>query len=536
MAIQLLSFPLRPPVRSPAYLVAKDLGFQLSTGAVAEWSITFTSAAAVDDTLRIMYADVDVLMRCLTAMADDGTSFGASPSNVGAATAFLNGALANYFFYRDFIITRASNVVTFKARRPGADYNPVILQPGGALTITTATAVNGADVLYRTGHYVGMAVQVETTDGSGDFQRLPDMAVHAGTDSIVQADLSTWLAPLLKPDIRPFAFLSPLPCTESTRRFNVLYWARYADAAGGQPERAVAVTSTARAWLAGHERAEYGRFNAWMNGVPYAPYRFLTWRGRTVRREVTKAERHYLNWLYARNLTIEEGQSPVVQMQVRYHLADASDSAWITSAVTMPLPAKGTFHTWPVGWDAVSLDALAADAGVDPDKAVAYSIRLFATDINVVLTEEYRFELVEPDYQDVHIQWFSSLGAWESVRMGGAWQRNTTPSFQELRHVLRHADQGTDVAANTTFPLGAQDTITLHSQVNPILEHRALLDILQSPAVRLVDLANGRFIPLRITEGEETPVDGKGGDDENMHQLKVTFRLDDDNPAHTALP
>lgn len=538
MPFTILRQPTSPaPVRSPARFVLKDLEYLQQAGVNSSWSITFTSVSTVGDTLAIAYADVSILFTCDATLLTNGASFTAGASAAFAALNFYNGALLNYFFTRDFVITRTGDTVTFTAKNTGAQYDPALVSAGGALTVTHLLSTGGASRVYRAQHHVGLAVWVEEENGTDVYTRLPDQAGYPRNDSIVEFDISTWLRPFLDPDPVPYALNTAMPAAASVKRYYLQYWSRYATALGEQPIKAIHATGAARAWLAGYPREEYTRFNAWTASAFANPGKFLTWRGRSARREVTKQEVHVLNWRNGYTSGVNPTPDPF-ELQVMVTFNSGLATGWLTRITTPYADIEDNPITiWPTGWTALDLDAVLTDAALDPAEAAAYSVRIRYTGNGTVVSEEYTFNLVAPDYQEVHVQFFSSLGAWESVRFTGAWQRTLDEEYQPLSYALGYMDDGAttpgrEQAENT----GGMEKLLVNSGIHAIAEHRALLDILKSPAIRQVDIAHSRFLPLHIAEATDVPVEGLGSEEEHANQLSITFLRGDPGTTVSEIP
>lgn len=524
-------------MRSPARFVLKDLEYLQQAGVKSTWSITFTSVSTVGDTLSIAYADASILFTCDTTQLANGTSFIAGASPDDAALAFFYGASINYFLTRDFIIDRTGDTVSFTAKNTGAQYDPALVSPSGSLTVTHAIATPGASRVYRSQHHVGLAIWVEEENGTDVYTRLQDQAGYPNNDSIVEFDISTWLRPFLDPDPVPFALNVAMPAAASVKRYYLQYWSRYLNFLGDQPIKRIETSAPLRAWLAGYPREEYGRFTAWTTVAFANPSHFLTWRGRTTPREVTKSEVHTLNWRNAFTSAGNPTPDPF-SLDVLVLFSSGAFSSWLP-VITTPYAniQHNPFSIWPTGWNAIGLDAVLADAALDPADAVAYSVRIRYTGDNTVVSEKYTFNLVAPDYQELHIQFFNSLGAWESVRLTGAWQVSSDEEYQDLRYTLGYADDGNPTpGALRSEPTGGQEKLVTYTGLNSLQEHRALLDILKSPAIRQVDTAHSRFLPLRILEASEVPVEGRGSEEEHVYQLSITFLRGDLAATATAIP
>jgi hypothetical protein len=529
--------PPLAPARSPVRLVLSDPDYIVNAGVLSTFLIQFTGGSVANETIRFHYGTVDLTMRCSATALEDGVSWPAQADATSSAAAFATACNRNYFLYRDFIITVSGNIVYGTARN-----KDVLFGDDGGIELAAASTglfnwTLGHAVEYHDQHYVGLAVHVEDPVNSGTYKRLPDQAAyHTPDNAIVSFDVSSWLKPYLAPDPIAYGLTTAVPCNSSCRRYYMAYWGRYKSAVQGQQaERAVFTTSPAFAFLGGYERTEYARFWAWWAQTSSSVRPFLTYRGRVEPREVTQAERHYLNFYNTYNPS-PVGAQDRIALNVKAHYNGTPDSAW-AGAYSVPRTSIPMLSCWAVGHDAINVPAVLSSAGINPAGMVAYSVMLSYVDTGLKLTEFYRFDLVQPEYQEVFIQWVNSLGAWESTRFTGTWAVKRNADFAQQQHTYPY-DKDSDPAAveRTSEPVGALDTLTVNSGLNGIHEHTCLLDILNAPAIRLVDLEHGRFIPLHITDSTELPVAGLGEEDENIHQISITFAYSNANVNNTVVP
>ncbi len=525
------------PVRSPVRLVLQDMEHLQLAGTPCRWSLTFYGASSPGDTVTIRYGDVSIVFTAAATALANGTSYATGGTSAAAAAAFAAGAKLNYFLARDFIIVASGATITFTARENGAAYQPGTVTGTGAAALQFQVLIPGTDRVYRAQHHVGLALWVEDPYDTGSWHRMPDQAGHPDADSEVEFDLAQWLRPWLMPDEVPYNLAAPMLATQSMKRFYAQYWSRYATADNAQPQKAVYTGPTTRAWLAGHERADKPRWDSWYQTVANAPFRFLTARGRTVPREVTRAERHTLTWHVGYQYATAP-VNPVLTLQVQVQFTSGQATNFI-DVLSLPANSFPRYHNviWPAGWNMLGMDTLLTGHGFDPTTAVAYTLRIVNSEVAGPVSEAYRFELVMPDYQDVHIQFFNAMGAWESVRFSGQWERTAKPEHTAIQRPLGYKDDTNPVAAaNSGVHIGTQDSLLLHSAINPVLEHQALLDMLTSPAIRLVDSTRARFLPVRIAESEEVPVQTRGTEQEHLNQLAITLLVDDPQPVRNLLP
>jgi hypothetical protein len=95
---------------------------------------------------------------------------------------------------------------------------------------------------------------------------------------------------------------------------------------------------------------------------------------------------------------------------------------------------------------------------------------------------------------------------------------------------------GNDLASSyRTVPGVSQRTLQVFTGFHALQEQEALLDILNSPEIRLVDHAGQRHLPLRLLSS--AAVRGqRGTPEEHMHGLELTFLADDPQQVVTETP
>lgn len=536
--------PALAPARSPVRFVLSDPEYIVNAGSSSTFMIQFAAGSTPNETVRFHYQDVDITMRCKSVNVEDGITWPAQSNAAASAFAFVQACNRNYFLFRDFIITRNGSIVQGISRNKGVYFGADGGLDINAPSIDDFNWTSGAPVQYHEQHYVGMAVHVEEPVGSGTYIRLPDqVAYHTPENATVSFDISSWLRPYLMPDPVPYGLNTAMACDTSCRRYFLAYWGRYKVDQGGlqttrgqQAERAVYVTSPSHAFLGGYERAEFSRFWAWWAQTSSAIRPFLTYRGRVAPREVTPMERHYLNFYNTFNPSLSPGMVDRIALKVRAHYYNQPDSAWVT-AYDIARTDVLVLSCWAVGYSAINIEACLTDLGISATGIVGYSVKLVFVGSGANLTESYRFELVQPEYQEIFIQWVNSLGAWESTRFTGTWSVKRNADYAEHGHILPYtADGNASLVELTTEPLGSLDTLTVNSGLNSLHEHKCLLDILNAPAIRMVDMEHGRFIPLRIVENSEQVVHGRGEEDENIHQLTLSFVTGNTNVNNTVIP
>jgi hypothetical protein len=181
---------------------------------------------------------------------------------------------------------------------------------------------------------------------------------------------------------------------------------------------------------------------------------------------------------------------------------------------------KGEVALWPCGFDTLEL------GDVQPTKTpYKYTVKLVDFG-DADLTEVHTFWLVDPDANELHLEFVNSLGVVESMRCVGSWEQALDAQYEDLV-TLREADNGNlppSTGADTRpLLLGVTATLQVSTGYVDEKEHFALLDILSSPEVRLVDHLNDRKLPVRLVPGTHSL--RRKGPDVNEHLYALNLAL-----------
>ncbi len=547
--------PYMGAVRTPLFLnVTPD---RYTTNALqfrSQFFVAFDDGCTAGETIQILYGTQDITMICVAdtlADHDDGLCFEEAVSDTGAAQKFLDGCLQNHQLTTDYEIYRTGPIVYFTARRADPIYDLIDIVGGGGSTADGDQTQAAVSYEPRANFNTLLSVFVEDLYFTGAFGLLVQLDGHPADDLTVQWDLSTLLLGIpLNPDWPAWEAASALPCTKSQRR----YFCRLAETFGTPPVVYASIqqsaywgseTSPKLAWLAGREAADSSAWatyvatlNANAGGHPW-----MTWRNRTYDRIVSLDEQHYLGWHhgYARQTDDDTAEPEVLDLEATLTYTDLDGSNETTTSWTIRY--ADPFDTgvqanrsgiWAVGYTELDLAAL-----LPADKLpVKYAVRLRAHFTGTVLSETMTFWIGEYEENVIHIQFINSLGIPESLRGTGGWNRSTEPQGIEQQYSgeVIETQLHTDVGVMRSDPSGTQDKLSIHTSFVPEAEHRALLDLLQSPAFRFEDTRRECFLPLRLVFGKEQKVKSRGDADEHLYALELEFLVGDPHVATTLLP
>ena len=522
------------PANSPKYAATRSpLWFVLgasseTTAAVrAQFQVVFSGTCGGGATVIMDLGDVTITMSASALPGTAGTTFNTALSISTQAQAFFNGVKLNYTLTQRYTITfDGISSITFVARNLGAAGNCAV---SGTAPVSQTVDYSGTDAVTVPNYSVGLRIW----DSTSGTTLVTELSGVPNWNNEVEWDLSTILGAQLKPDMPEYSFYAvyPLLHYNSTRTFYFQWWQRYGTPpVNWQVTDWWSATAPCFAVLAGHSRAnavEYDAFITEATGTTY-PKPFLTWRQRYGKRIVSTTEQHYLAFHHAEGIGDEEQ----VFMQARVHYTDVDGTnpvttSWSTRYTDASAIYPGYVCDWPTGYAALNLAALLPSGKV----MQWYEVRLYWTQTSAAISEVLRFHVEQPDYNEQHLLFWSSLGAPESLRATGAWELTEEGSNPERYNVPTRVYRA-DMRAGTldTTPGTTQRTITIHVASPSLQDHQAVLDIANSPCVQLVDHVRERHLPLRLLTHKAT-VEQRGTEDEHLYLLDLEFLLDD--PAET---
>lgn len=518
-------------VRTPCPVRVVSSNANVSPGTAGYFGFIFNSGSVAGDTITLAYNGITLVFTCVSGAATEPGTYQAGASPAVAAYNFVNAVAAMNDIDRDFsVFTVGGNIAWFQARYPGTQYDPDVAQ---VLPSDRAgyNASPGTDPVRAANISVGLALYVEDVFNSGIFARVAEEYTVPDSAGACEFSLHTLLAPFLKLDPLPYKVSWPVPnvrLSNSRKRFKYRTWERYGDPPADGPMSNGPLNGYL-ASMGGIERVERNRFGQWYQAVLGGPHYFLTYRGRTALRTASVNEQHWLTWYnhYSR-LAVGAG-AEAINLEVRVHFTDGTTSAWTVRTVDTATPT-GQFVAWATGWKQLNLQPL-TNATVT---AIGWTVRIVGGTSALVLSEEFYFTLALPDYNELHILWVNSLGAWETLRTTGAWQRSTTGSYVERTRYL-NADQllAAQDPAVDSIPLYGQDKLQVSTGPVSEAQHRAHMDILHSEQYWLFDHDLQQLTPLRLLEASDLPVQQRGTAQEHVHTLSLTFVEDDPTPARS---
>lgn len=459
---------------------------------------------------------------------DSGTQY-----TIGSLLALANAMNGNTTFSLHYVasLIASTQEIWINGRDPSVVLPAITITPGPYITHDAQPA---SDYTYAPNYSVRSRILVERDWMSNQWVLLGENDHWPDPDGHARENIAGLLLPEVGYDWPGYAQLLPMRSLAPLRRYRLQACERY----GAPPSDRSAINSGIRvAWFAGQRHRDtpsqpYWEFTLGNINVP-SPW--LTYRGRNGRHEVSPNQQHVL--AFYRNVARPVGS--LVRMRATVYYTDGtSSSAWVADDSGMPWE-KGEIACWPCGFNTLALYAL--QPSLVPYK---YSLQLYfappAGGASSAISEEHTFHLMEEEASELHIEYVNSLGVVESVRCTGSWEQGLEVKYDEVYRQRRMEGGLMPPAATSDTRMqlaSARSTIKLCTGYADEGEHLAIMDILFSPEVRLVDHANQRHLPLLHVAGTHAVSRRGAGEDEHLYALNLQFSVGDPElawgPRHT---
>jgi hypothetical protein len=472
------------------------------------------------ETIAFALPSTTVTLTFVTGAPDSSGTQSRIGVDVPATTTNLFNALrANWFINQLFHISIASGTITLTARVPGEMAIGFTNTPDDDITFTTITIGNNGSIADN--YTCNLQLWVEEQWNSGIYNPVPPMQATPDRLNTAAFDLSTLLHPFVNrlPADWPGYNQDVLSVLHNLqRRFRYTYHEQIGDPPIPQK---VERSTNAIAWYAGSRNLEVNTIQRVFSHIvrtdTLTP--FLTYRSRAGSHIVSPAQQSYLAWY--RNVPKILGSQ--LRLYVRVYYTDGS--ATFTTAMPDNDSSgweQGTVAIIPTGFNRLGLHLL------EPEKVPdRYTVQVFDHN-DTPLSEHYTYHLAQPDYNELHIEYINSLGGFESLRCKGRWVHGIATEHEAVRQWrtltpgLRPSEQTSDAQA---LLRGNTTTVEVSTGLMPPGELDACLDILFSPARRLVDHQRQTRAPLIIQDAEYV-IAQRGTDAEHLAALNLRLQVD----------
>ena len=522
------------PARDPAWLKVLCDGLA-STPPTQHSARLFTLPPAQpsdEDEITITVPDgrQTTLIAVVGTPDDSGTQFQIGATTVETVENLRNTLAQNHLVSSLYTVTLPFvNAIDLVSRAAGAGQLAIDL--GGVSWITLVNVVLGSDGDLKPNYRLGVALFVEEEWLSDVFVRSVEYSLTPDDQQYVSVDLAPLLLPHLNPVWPAIGGTSVVRSLDLQKRYTITRWERY----GTPPrERMVMSSGTKTALYAGSRNIDHNRWAGLSTrirtGGVLGQSPWLTYRGRShARHEVCADQPHYLGWW----CWVERVPGEALTLRAKVYYTDGtSTESDTTIAASSTALLTGEMSQWPAGFDTLGLGAWSAGR-------VAYKYELWIVNASATaVSERHMMWLVEPDPNEVLLDWVNSFGAIETMRCIGASTETLTPSYTTLTRALTPGNSigpAPSEAAAEQRTAGVAVRMDVFSGFADALEHAALCDILSSPAVMLVDRARNTRIPVRLAAGTHE-LKRRGEDDETLYALALKLDVSDAEMAWSNIP
>lgn len=526
MALTILKAPqFLAPVRDPVWLELQATGYQVTPPVYAVFTIAFVQDPEEDMFFKLVFGGYSLTFTFVDATPDESGLQVRIGADIAATTTNLATALQlNHAVFTTFHVTQDGYTITLTARQPG------LLEMGfsntSPVTISFITVTTGVDAEYAPSYAAYHQLWVEQEWGTGIYTPLPANFGRPDPQFRIRWDISSQLKPYLQYQWPAVRQNTAMVLRGLQRKYQIARW----EAFGEPPEaKRLATTGPYRALLAGSAHNEHIWFSGFItkmrDSASLNP--FMTYRGRGGRHEVTADQEHYIAWL-RRPVKVAE-QNVYVTFTVYYtdgtsqtanKHTDADASGWEQDDVKL----------FPSGFNVMGLHLL------DTTRIPAYYTMVVVSHTNTPLSETHTWHLVDPDANQLYIEFVSSFGVVESMRATGAWTINTTTDHTQVRRslvVTGGVVPSVELSRSVQHPNGATRTIKLHTGLMDLQEFNALLDVLHSPEHRLA--GRGAYRHPLVLIGAEHITRSMGTETEHLHGMELEFQMGDAEMAWSNL-
>ncbi len=505
-------------VRHPQWVKAVSDLYVVEINGGDPITFEFNRVATAGETIEVTIGTTVHLFTADATPDDSGYQFAIGANTNDQAEQFLLCINGNYYIDQSFITVRVVSTVGMYPKLEGNDWNL------GAATVTASDLCDVSQTEppdyteYAEDFRLGVLVDVEPIPYV-NYLRLPELVgvpvldynAYLGTE-YVQVNI----APLLKPYVYPtwptYGGAQVAVPTKLLCNFRVQVYERIA----GVPKK-LHDLGYKKAWYAGlrvrDRKSEFSVYNSHLLGGT-----FLTYRGRVDRMEVSPLQPVWLAWYSA---VLYESE-PRVDVYCKVYYTDGTDSG--NELLYTQDQSTDFLHKDIVLWAAGFTSSGAA--ALDPSKtAYKYTFWLYSRETGLRISEVYTIHVVEEDTNEVWVEFVNSLGGIESLRCKGSWELGLNAESEELFQPLPIEPQPEN-ASYRHEPRGHQEVLQVSTGFMDRYELAHILDIVNSPEIRLRDRARSRWLPVRLP-GSTHVVKQQGTGEEHLYAANFEVLVGD---------
>lgn len=515
MALSTLQYPpLFNPVRDPVWMEVTCGGYRVSAPVAGVFTLAVVQNPTDGQTWQMNVGGTEMEFTYVTSADDSGLQITIGTDTDATLANLLTALQGNYFMDQTFSMAIASGLLTMTARVPGALFVGFTNTSPVTMAFNEATPDDAGQ--FQVNYTANVQVWVEQVWGSGLYTAIPGLFGTPDADRRARWDLRESLLPYVGYDWPTYGATAASLQRAMQRKFYVSRYESYGDP---PTPRRVDRGGIRRAWYAGSRNAEHQTIQevfALMTRTDVLNP-FMTYRGRGgARHEVSADQQHHLAWM--RRVVKVADQQLYMRFTVYYtdnttdtddRHADVNASGWEQYDVKL----------FPTGFKKNSLHTL------QPTKVPYKYTAQVLSHSAAALSEVHTFHLVDVDANEQHVEYISSFGVVESVRLVGAWSEGMTGNMEAVKRML--------TVVNTVLPStqqsnlvhqlkGAQRTRTMSTGFMDANELLAIVDLLVSPEHRLMDHGRSARTPLSLV-GAEHVMRQQGVAGEHLYALNLEF-------------
>ncbi len=514
MALNVFTDTMDPtPVRDPVWYELQCNGYRTTAPVAAVFTLTLLQQPDPGMTFTLDLDGTEVSFTFVNGTPDDsGTQVQLGDNTTETLENLGDALLSNWDVDQLFHIALGETEHTLTAREERA--MPIGFTNTAPPTVGFNQSVAGTDAVYAENYSAVHQIWLERARGTGIYDPLPARDGRPDKmDRRTRWDMQGMLRDCVEVQWPQYGQTLPTFLRKLTRKYYITRYEQY-----GTPPlpRSVRRSVVKTAWFAGSRIAEHRVMPEVFTllRTTAQPTPFLTYRGRAGRHEVSPAQQHYLAWY--RNTNKVADQQVYVKATVHY-LDETTDTSVLYTDTNASDWQVGEVISIPTGFEKRGLHLLQASK-----TPTHYTVQVFSH-TDTVLSELYTFHLRVPDANELHLEWYNSLGVVESTRCVGQWVRGVRTEHDVVDRVV-YATAGQQPSPETSqrahFLRGVDNTLQLSTGFMDRAELDATLDLLYCDRLYVLDHERGLRMPFIPTAGEY--IEGqRGTPDENLYALNL---------------
>lgn len=409
-------------VKNGAYYKIQSTTHLTSSGAYANITLTITHWPISSDQIKFVWTkdeEITQLLEFKNAPDDSGLQLKAHGTETEDEYSELIAAQLsqNYFLIRDFAITWDTGGKIYLIAREKGALAPAITFPAGTHVAATINSA-GSDVTQKENYKIICYVQNGST-------RFPDDLIPVDNDGIGEIDLAEYCLSVLNPMFTTEFTDIYEKKTDAIKEFDVQFAEYYGNPAIPQGMLTANLYSfmAMRGGVGKLRLATMQPSGDVLYGMLENRQQFLTWL--PVTRKIDRRMLDSIFWLHFTD-------SVTINIKAKCYYTDGSDATYSCGSITGC--AKYDVYEIVTNPDKLFIDVTLTTV---PNHYI-YKFDLWLTDVNNNTISQIRtFEIDYTPYQNIrYFKYLNSLGAWDTIRTTGNYEKSKSYEFQQIAKVL----------------------------------------------------------------------------------------------------